>query len=77
MVLLAKLYVLKISLTCVKAQGPLRCDLHKVVVTSNDDWSVFDNVKDLRGIYERGGKSNGRVKTFKTFGLETKSSLGL
>ena len=21
----------------VKAQGPLRCDLHKVVVTSNDD----------------------------------------
>jgi len=38
----------------VKAQGPLRCDLHEVVVTSNDDWSVFDNVKDLRGIYERG-----------------------
>jgi len=36
----------------VKAQGPLRCDLHEVVVTSNDDWSVFDNVKDLRGIYE-------------------------
>jgi len=23
--------------TSVKAQGPLRCDLHKVVVTSNDD----------------------------------------
>jgi len=38
----------------VKAQGPLRCDLHEVVVTSNDGKSVFDNVKDLRGIYERG-----------------------
>jgi len=62
----------------VKAQGPLRCDLHEVVVTSNDDKSVFDNVKDLRGIYEKGGgKSNGRVKTFKMFGLETKSSLEL
>jgi len=41
-----------LSATPVKAQGPLRCDLHEVVVTSNDDWSVFDNVKDLRGIYE-------------------------
>jgi len=38
----------------VKIQGSLRCDLHEVVVTSNDDKSVFDNVKDLRGIYEGG-----------------------
>jgi len=45
---------------CVKAQGPLRCDLHKVVVTSNNDWSVFDNVKDLRGIY--GGEGSRTVE---------------
>ena len=25
------------KLSCVKAQGPLRCDLHEVVVMSNDD----------------------------------------
>ena len=51
--------------------------MHEVVRASNDDWSVFDNVKDLRGFYEGEGKSNERVKTFKTFGLETKSSLEL
>jgi len=42
------------SLLLLRPKRPLRCDLHEVVVTSNDDWSVFDNVKDLRGIYERG-----------------------